>query len=120
MVEVLSSPGPEANRKRAKAAQEDARLSGWSIVEQLDGGQALRESAEDDLALQPGQPGAQAVVDAPAETDRVIVGPADAETLRVAEAIGVAVGPADDREDEVAWLHDPAADLDRLEDVAAV
>src|SRR5882757_2437884 len=75
-------------------------------------GVALEERAKADLALGAGQRGAEAEVPAPGERQvlaSILAG--DVEAVRVGEHVGIAVGPGEVEDDELAALDGPARHL---------
>ena len=68
-------------------AAEDEVLAVHGLLGELEGREPLGEGLEHLLALEPGQRGAEAVVDAVAEGEVVVVGPGDVEPVGVGEAL---------------------------------
>ena len=66
-------------------AAEHEVLAVHGLLGELEGGEPLGERLEHLLALEAGQRGAEAVVDAVAEGEVVVVGPGDVEPVGVGE-----------------------------------
>src|SRR5437588_1571021 len=96
-------PGRDPHPQRRDAAQE-RRAEPGDGRRRFDPGEALGQPGEDRLRLQPGEGGAEAMVDAPAEAEWHLALACDVESLGVGEALGVAVGAADERDDDRAGV----------------
>src|SRR5688500_20392516 len=85
----------ERDREGLEASEGEAGAPLRRVVEQLDPREAVEQTGEGALPLDAGQPGTEAVVDAPGEAEGGVVAATDVEAVGGVEAGGVAVGGAE-------------------------
>lgn len=112
----MSSHG---QRKLLQSAKKRARAPPWAVRTQREVREPAQESRECDLRFEPRQRLPETEVGAVPEGEAPVVGATDVELVRPREHLGVAVGRADHRDDEVVAAYDDSAQLHVLRHGAA-